>query len=94
MFLRILQNSQENTCAQVYFSFDLKEGRTHQVEYKPVFVSKEVNTNIFGAKTENKFKSCQWNFQKLFIEYKAGKNQSGFLKCYTEKFSLSTALGR
>ena len=52
------------------FSFDLKEGGTHQVEYEPVLVSREINSNIFGAKGENKFKSCQRDFKKLFIETK------------------------
>ena len=37
------------------FSFDLKEGGTHQVEYEPVLVPMEINSNIFGVKTENKF---------------------------------------
>ena len=37
------------------FSFDLKEGGTHQVEYEPVLVPLEINSNIFGVKTENKF---------------------------------------
>ena len=36
------------------FLFDLKEEGTHQAEYEPVLVSKEINVNIFGAKTENK----------------------------------------
>ena len=42
--------------AYLNFSFDLREAGTHQVEYEPVLVSKEINSNIFGAKTENKFK--------------------------------------
>ena len=37
------------------FSFNLKEGGTHQVEYEPVLVPKEINSNVFGVKTENKF---------------------------------------
>ena len=53
------------------FSFDLKEGGAHQVEYESVLVSKEINSNIFGAKTENKFKSCHRDFEKSFIEYKS-----------------------
>ena len=44
------------------------------MEYEPVLVSKEVNSNIFGTKTENKFKSCHNDFEKLFIEYKTDKN--------------------
>ena len=35
-------------------SFNLKERRTHQVNNKPVLVSKEINSNIFGTKAENK----------------------------------------
>ena len=49
------------------FSFKLKEGQTHQVEHEPVLVSKKMNSNVFGAKTENKFKSRQKDFEKLFI---------------------------
>ena len=63
-------------------SFDFKKGGTHQVEYEPVLVSKEINSNIFGVKTENKFKSCQRDFEKLLIEYKTDKNQTVFVKCY------------
>ena len=73
------------------FSVDLKEGGTHQVEYEPVLVSKEITSNIFGAKTENKFKSCQRDFEKLFIEYKTDKNQTVFIKCYKEKYLLAAA---
>ena len=73
------------------FSFDLKEGRTHQVEYEPVLVSKEITSNIFGAKAENKFKSCQRDFEKLFIEYKTYKNQTVFIKCYEENYLLAAA---
>ena len=77
----------------VYFncSFDLKEGGTHQVEYEPVLMSKEITSNIFGAKTENKFKSCQRDFEKLFIEYKTDKTQTVLIKCYKEKYLFATA---
>ena len=57
-------------------SFGLKERGTHQVEYEPVLVSKEINSNIFGANTENRFKSCERDFEKLFIEYKTDNNQT------------------
>ena len=61
------------------------------MEYEPVLVSKEVNSNIFGAKTENKFKSCHNDFEKLFIEYKTDKNWTVFIKCYKGKALLTTA---
>ena len=69
---------------------NLKEGGTRQVKYESVSVSKEINSNIFGAKTENRFKRCQRDFEKIFIEYKTDKNQTVFTKCYKEK-SLFTA---
>ena len=46
------------------------------MEYEPVLVSKEMNSNIFEAKTENQFKNCHRDFEKLFIEYKTDKNQT------------------
>ena len=46
------------------------------MEYEPVLVSKEINSNIFGANTENRFKSCERDFEKLFIEYKTDNNQT------------------
>ena len=42
---------------------NLKEGGTHQVEREPVLVSKEINSNIFGAKTEKKCRSSQRDFE-------------------------------
>ena len=54
----------------IIFAFDLEKGGTHQVEYEPVLVAKEISSNIVGTKTENKFKSWQRYFGKLFIEYK------------------------
>ena len=54
-------------------------------------MSKEINSNIFGAKTENDFKRCRTGFEKLFIEYKTDKNQTVFIKCYKEKSLLITA---
>ena len=73
------------------FSFDLREGGTRQGEYEPALVSNEITSNIFGAKTENKFKSCQRDFEKLFIEYKTYKNQTVFIKCYEENYLLAAA---
>ena len=73
------------------FSFDLREGGTRQGEYEPALVSNEITSNIFGAKTENKFKSCQRDFEKLFIEYKTDKTQTVLIKCYKEKYLFATA---
>ena len=56
-----------------------------------MLVSNEINSNIFDAKTENKFKSCQRDFEKLFLEYKTDKNQTVFIKYYKEKSLLTTA---
>ena len=54
-------------------------------------MSKEINSNIFDAKTENKFKRCQRDFEKLFREYKTDKNQTVFIKCCKENSLLTTA---
>ena len=56
----------------------------HQVEYKPRLVSKEVNTNIFGAKRVviEIFKSYFQNTKQPNIK----QTKSVFIKCYKEKF--------
>ena len=57
-------------------------------------VSKQINSNIFGAKIENKFRSCHRDFEQLFIECKTDKNQTVFIKCYEEKSLLTQHLSR
>ena len=49
---------------QICISVPLKQGGIHQVKYGPVLVSKELISNIFGKKTENKVKTCKRDFQK------------------------------
>ena len=61
------------------------------MEYEPVLVSKEITSNIFGTRIENKVKSCLRDFGKLFIEYKSDKNQTVFIECYKEKSFFTTA---
>ena len=56
-----------------------------------MLVLNKINSNIFGAKTENKFKSCQRDFEKLFLEYKTDKNQTVFIKYYKKKSLITTA---
>ena len=48
------------------------------MEYQQVLVSKENIYNIFGAETENRFKSWDNN--------QTDNNQTVFLKCYKKSF--------
>ena len=66
------------------FSFGLKERGTLQVEYEPV--SKENIYNIFGAETENRFKSWDNN--------QTDNNQTVFLKCYKKNLYSQQLLSR
>ena len=38
--------------------FPTEEGNQYTLEYEPVLVSSKVTCNIFGAKTENRFRAC------------------------------------
>ena len=45
--------------AYTNISFITEKGLPFIVEYEPILISKDVTCNIFGAKTENRFASCQ-----------------------------------
>ena len=53
----------------VYLNLGLQtaEGHTYNLEYEPVFVSSQISTNIYGMKTEERFKSCLKDHENLTL---------------------------
>ena len=55
----------------VYLNLRLQteEGHTYNLEYEPIFVSWQISTNIYGMKTEERFKSCLKDHENLTLVY-------------------------
>ena len=78
----------------VYLNLTFKrsnDSRNYTLEYEPVLISSEVTTCIYGAQTEEKFKSCHRDFEKSTICYVTKDNQTVDISCYKEKVSATTA---
>ena len=78
----------------VYLNLELQteEGHIYNLEYEPVFVSSQISTNIYGMKTEERFKSCLKDHENLTLVYspRVG-NENITIKWYKEKVSITTA---
>ena len=71
----------------VYLNLELQaeEGHIYNLEYEPVFVSSQISTNIYGMKTEERFKSCLKDHENLTLVYspRVG-NENITIKWYKE----------
>ena len=69
-----------------------EEGHTYNLKYEPVFVSLQILTNIYGMKTEERFKSCLKDHENLALVYSPRVCDENITKkCYNEKVSTTTA---
>ena len=78
----------------VYLNLELQteEGHIYNLEYEPVFVSSQISTNIYGMKTEERFKSCLKDHENLTLVYSPRVGDENItIKCYKEKVSTTTA---
>ena len=78
----------------VYLNLGLRkeEGHTYNLEYGPVFVSSQILTNIYGMKTQERFKSCLKDHENLALVYSPRVGDENITKkCYKEKVSTTTA---
>ena len=78
----------------VYLKLGLQtaERHTYNLEYEPVFVSSQISTNIYGMKTEERFKSCLKDHENLTLVYSPRVGDENItIKCYKEKVSTTTA---
>ena len=70
----------------INLTFKTESGRPFTLEYEPVLVSSAVKCNIFGAKTENRFKSCSRDIDKGTITYRADTCEEPItVNCYKER---------
>ena len=66
--------------------FPNEEGNPYTLEYEPILVSSKVTCNIFGAKTENRFRACIRDSENSTITYTPKDSDTPVaLKCYKEK---------
>ena len=78
----------------VYLNLGLQteEGHTYNLGYEPVFVSSQISSNIYGMKTEERFKSCLKDHENLTLVYSPRVGDENItIKCYKEKVSTTTA---
>ena len=76
----------------INLTFETESGRPFILEYKPVLVSSSIKCNIFGAKTENRFKSCIRDISKGTITYRTGMCEEPItIHCFKEKQSTTNA---
>ena len=73
-------------------SFETENKQPYTLEYEPVLVSSKVKSNIFGAKTENRFKTCVRDLENATIVYTTrDQGETVKVKCYKEKINATTA---
>ena len=73
-------------------SFKTESGRLFTLQYEPVLISSAIMSTIYGAKTENRFKSCLRDLQEGTISYRSNECKEVItLQCFKEKASPSTA---
>ena len=79
--------------AYMNLSFPNEQGPVYTVQYEPILISSHVTCNIFGAKTENHFKTCQRDLENSTITYTTkGTNSLNIsVQCYEEKISTTSA---
>ena len=72
--------------------FPNEEGNPYTLEYEPILVSSKVTRNIFGAKTENRFRACIRDLENSTITYTPKDSDTPVaLKCYKEKINNTSA---
>ena len=50
-----------------------------------------MKSNILGAKTESRFKSCTRDFEQETLVYTTTKNENAVVKCYKEQLNVTSA---
>ena len=71
-------------------SFKTESGRLFTLQYQPVLISSAIKSNIYGAKTENRFVEEICRKERFLI---ALMNAKITLRCFKEKALPSTAYG-
>ena len=69
----------------------LVNGGEYVIEYEPVLVSSKVSTNIFGIKTEERFKYFTRDIKNETISYGIESKPNIVLKCYRENLNHTSA---
>ena len=72
------------------FTFEGVGYLTLSLSYEPILVSNHVKSNILGAKTESRFKSCTRDFEQQTLVYTTTKNENVFAKCYKEQLNVTS----
>ena len=79
--------------AYLNLNFLTENNSRYMLEYEPVLISKCVTSNIFGAKTENRFKSCFRDLQDSSLIYTTKENSEKVkIPCYKEKINSNHVL--
>jgi len=77
--------------AYLTLNFKKSDGVDYPVFYEPILVSRHVKSNILGAKTESRFKSCVRDFEKQTLVYTTRKDENVIVKCYKEQLNVTSA---
>ena len=78
--------------AYLNLTFQSEGKQIYTLEYEPILISKHVTSNIFGAKTENRFKTCVRDLENSTIMYTTKEtNQHIRIKCFKEKLISTSA---
>ena len=59
--------------------------------YEYILVSNHVKSNISGAKTKSRFKSCTIDFEKQTLVYTSTKDENVAVKFYKEQLNVASA---
>ena len=73
-------------------TFNVDDGEPYTLEYEPILVSSKVTSNIFGAQTENRFKTCSRDLEKSELKYTTKEHDKKInVRCYKENVNSTSA---
>ena len=77
--------------AYLTINFKKSDGTDYPLFYEPVLVSRNVKSNILGAKTESRFKICIRDLDNQTLVYTTRQDERVVVKCYKEQLNITSA---
>ena len=67
--------------AYIYLELVTVDGTGHVLEYEPVLISSNISTNIYGIKTEERFKKCIKDYESSSIVFETKTGERLQISC-------------
>ena len=77
--------------AYLTMNFKKEDGTDYPLFYEPVLVSNSIKTNILGAKTEARFKTCVRDLENETLTYTTKNDEKIMVNCFKERLNVTSA---